>query len=61
MVDDVTTTGKALIEAKEALGKIGVITEEAIVIVDREEGALENLAKVGLRLNPIFNKRDLGV
>jgi len=61
LVDDVATTGKALIEAKEALDKIGVIAETAIVIVDRTEGARDNLAKVGLRLESIFSIKDFGL
>ncbi len=61
LVDDVATTGKALIEAKQALDKIGVTATRAIVIVDREEGARENLAKAGLELESIFRIQDLGI
>jgi len=61
LVDDVATTGKALIEAKEALDKIGVIVDTAMVIVDRKEGAAENLEKVGLSLKPIFTIKDFGL
>lgn len=61
LVDDIATTGGALIEAKEALDKLGVITEKAMVIVDRKEGARENLAKAGLALDSIFTIDDLGV
>lgn len=61
LVDDVATTGKALIEAKEALDKAGVKADKAIVIVDRGEGARENLAKVGLELDAIFNIGDFGL
>jgi orotate phosphoribosyltransferase len=61
IVDDVATTGKALIEAKEALDKIGVIVISAIVIVDRKEGARENLAKAGIPLDAIFKIENLGV
>lgn len=59
LVDDVATTGKALIEAKEALDKIGVIVDKAIVIVDRGEGAKENLAKAGLKLESIFSRSEI--
>lgn len=59
LVDDVATTGKALIEAKEALDKLGVKVEKAIVIVDRGEGAKENLAKAGLSLEAIFSRSDI--
>lgn len=61
IVDDVATTGKALIEAKEALVKIGIIADRAIVIVDRQEGAKENLKKIGCSLESIFTIQDLGV
>lgn len=61
LVDDVATTGKALIEARHALESIGVVVKKAIVIVDREEGAKENLAKEGLQLKSIFKKEDLGL
>lgn len=61
LVDDVATTGKALVEAKEALDRAGILAEEAIVIVDRDEGARQNLSKAGLKLTAIFKKEDLGV
>jgi orotate phosphoribosyltransferase len=61
LVDDVATTGKALIEAKEALDKAGAVVNQAIVIVDRCEGAKENLAKAGLELGAIFKIEDLGL
>ena len=61
LIDDVATTGKSLVEAKESLDKIGVNVLEAIVIVDRGEGAKENLAKASLQLQSIFTIEDLGV
>ena len=61
LVDDVATTGKALIEAKEVLDKMQIRVEKAIVIVDRLEGARENLAKSGLKLDYIFTITDFGL
>jgi len=61
LIDDVATSGKAILEAKQALDKIGVIAEKAIVIVDRNQGAFENLAKVGLKLESIFKIADFGL
>ena len=58
LVDDVATTGNSLVEAKQALDKIGVKADTAIVIVDRCEGANENLAKAGLKLEAIFSRSD---
>jgi orotate phosphoribosyltransferase len=61
LIDDVATSGKAILEAKQALDRIGVIAEKAIVIVDRNQGALENLAKAGLKLESIFKIADFGL
>ena len=60
LIDDVATSGKAILEAKQALDKIGVIVDKAIVIVDRNQGAAENLAKVGIKLESIFKIADFG-
>lgn len=61
LVDDVATTGKSLVEAKEVLDNIGVKVAGALVIVDRNEGARENLAEAGIRLESIFSVRDFGL
>ncbi len=61
LVDDVATSGKAIMEAKAALDKLGVIAEKAIVVVDRGEGAAENLAGAGLKLESIFKLADFGL
>lgn len=61
IVDDVATTGKALVEAKDALDRAGVIIEKAVVIVDRDEGAREILKKSGIALEPIFSIKDFGL
>lgn len=59
LVDDVATSGKSLIEAKQVLDFMGVIIQKAIVIVDRDEGARENLAEVGLCLESIFSLTEI--
>jgi len=61
LIDDVATSGKAILEAKQALDKIGVTAEKAIVIVDRNQGAAENLAKAGLKLESIFQITEFGL
>lgn len=59
LVDDVATTGQALIESKKALDKIGIKAIKAIVIVDRGEGAKVNLAREGLKLESIFSRSEI--
>jgi len=61
LIDDVATSGKAILEAKQALEKTGIKAERAIVIVDRQQGAAENLAKEGLKLESIFTIADFGL
>jgi orotate phosphoribosyltransferase len=61
LVDDVATTGKALLEALDALDKVGAKVLKAIVIVDRNEGAKETLAARGVALEAIFNIKEFGV
>jgi len=61
LIDDVATSGKNLIEAKEALEKEGVRVESAIVIVDRNEGAKENLKRIGIKLESIFSIEEFGL
>ncbi|MFH1202369.1 MAG: orotate phosphoribosyltransferase [Candidatus Omnitrophota bacterium] len=58
VVDDVATTGGSMIETISALKKQGLKVNKAICIVDRQEGATENLSKVGCKLVSIFKKKD---
>lgn len=61
LIDDVATSGKAILEAKQALDKAGIVVRKVIVIVDRQQGASENLAKAGLKLDSIFTIADFGL
>lgn len=47
-VEDTVTTAGSLIKAIGAVRELGGVVERAIVIVDREEGARENLAGIGV-------------
>ena len=59
LVDDVLTTGNSLLTAREAVREeTGITPELAIVIVDREEGGTECLAKQGLEVVSLFKKSD---
>ncbi|KYH38924.1 MAG: orotate phosphoribosyltransferase [Candidatus Hecatellales archaeon B24] len=52
LVDDLITTGKSLLEAAEALQEAGGKVLGALVLIDREEGGLENLSRRGINLHP---------
>jgi orotate phosphoribosyltransferase len=53
-VDDVATTGGSVLKAIEAARGAGAIVEDALVLVDRQEGGVEGLAAHGVRLHSVF-------
>jgi orotate phosphoribosyltransferase len=61
VIEDVVTTGGALIAAIEALRAAGLSVERALCVLDREEGGEEGLAELGVRLEPLFRRADLGI
>ncbi|HMK90059.1 MAG TPA: orotate phosphoribosyltransferase [Methylocystis sp.] len=60
VVDDVATTGGSLLKTIAALKEEGLqrTARTALVIVDREEGARENLAAEGIEMVSLFKKSD---
>ncbi len=59
IVEDVTTTGNTVVEAVKSLRNSGAVVKDVVVVVDREEGAEENLKKEGVRLIPVFKASEL--
>ncbi len=58
VLEDVTTTGNSLINAVKAVSENGGLVKKAYVIVDRNEGAIENLKKEGVDLEPLVTVKD---
>lgn len=58
IVDDVATSGGSLIKSIEILKSARVKIIKAVAVVDREEGAEENLSKLDCPLVSIFTKSD---
>jgi orotate phosphoribosyltransferase len=58
MVDDVATTGGSILKAVEGIEGHGCYVRRALAIVDREEGAADNLAGHGIQLAAIFKRSD---
>ena len=59
VLEDIATTGTSAVEAVEALREAGAVVERVIVVVDREEGARENLAEAGIELEALLTATDL--
>ena len=60
LVEDVVTSGGALLGAVEALRDAGLVVRNAVCVVDREEGGADALARHAVRLRPIFRASDFG-
>jgi len=58
IVDDVATSGSSLITAIEILSKENIEIVKAVSVIDREEGAIENLSKLNCPLVSLFKKSD---
>jgi len=56
--DDVATSGGSLINSIKVLQEKKVKVVKAVVVVDREEGARENLADLGCGLVSLFTRKD---
>lgn len=59
LVEDVVTSGGAALSAVEALREAGLECRTAVCVVDREEGGVDELARHGIRLRPLFRAADL--
>jgi len=59
LVEDVVTSGGAAVEALRALREAGLECRIAICVVDRDEGGVDALARLGVRLCPLFRVPDL--
>jgi len=59
LVEDVVTSGGAAVDAIEALREAGLICRTAVCVVDREEGGVDALARVAVRLRPLFLASEL--
>jgi orotate phosphoribosyltransferase len=61
IVEDVMTTGGQVLESCKVLTEMGVKIDRIIGVIDRMEGARENIEKAGYRFEALFTTRDLGI
>jgi uridine monophosphate synthetase len=59
VIDDVATTGGSKFEAIERLEGAGLRVRDVVVLIDRQGGASEALARAGVRLHSVFRLIDL--
>jgi orotate phosphoribosyltransferase len=54
LIEDVVTSGGAAADAVRAVRQAGLECRTAICVIDREEGGVDTLARLGVRLHPLF-------
>ena len=59
LVEDVVTTAGAAADAVRALRQAGLECRTAICVIDREEGGVDSLARLGVRLHPLFHAAEV--
>ena len=59
LIEDVVTSGGAAVTAVQALREAGLECRTAVCVVDREEGGIDELARHGVRLRPLFRAGEL--
>jgi orotate phosphoribosyltransferase len=61
VVEDVMTTGGQVLEACKSLEALGVKIDRIVGVIDRMEGARENIEKAGYVFEALFTTADLGI
>jgi len=61
LVEDIATTGGQVLEAARLIRDIGARVERIVAVIDRQEGARENIEKEGFAFTSLFTKGELGI
>lgn len=61
IIEDVITSGGAVIDATYALRDAGAIVDTVVCVIDRESGGREKLSDSGLEMRALFTKGELEV
>jgi len=61
LVEDIATTGGQVIEAAKVITEAGAKVKKIVAVIDRKQGAEENITKAGYTFQSILTKDDLGI
>jgi len=59
IVEDVVTSGKSLLETIPELEKEGLIVEDIVIVIDRQQGGKQLLEQAGYRVHVLFSIEDI--
>jgi len=61
LVEDVATTGGQVLEAAKVITEAGAKIKKIVAVIDRKQGASENITLAGYKFEFILTKDDLGI
>lgn len=61
LVEDIATTGGQVLEAAKIITEAGAKIKKIVAVIDRKQGAQENITKAGYKFESILTKEDLGI
>ena len=61
LVEDIATTGGQVIEAAKIITEAGAEVKKIVCVIDRKQGAQENITQAGFNFGSLLTKDDLGI
>jgi len=61
LVEDIATTGGQVLEAAKIITEAGASVKEIVCVIDRKQGAEQNITNAGYKFESILTKDDLGI
>ena len=61
LVEDIATSGGQVLEAAKIIVGVGAKVERIVAVIDRAEGARQNIEDAGFKFESLFTSRDLGI
>ena len=61
LVEDIATTGGQVLEAAKVITDAGAKIKKIVCVIDRKQGAAENITQAGYKFESILSKDDLGI
>ena len=61
LVEDIATTGGQVLEAAKVITEAGAKVKKIVAVIDRKQGASENITSAGYKFESLLTKDDLGI
>jgi len=61
LVEDIATTGGQVCEAAKVITDAGATVKKIVCVIDRKQGAGENITQAGYKFESLLTKDDLGI